>query len=524
VLRVVAVSDKVGTAIDRLCRGVGKYHDNLEYIVCDVHPKRPDPEQLARFEEAAKTADIIDYQYYRTADMLRERFPWLKEKKSILTHNNPYSITERDWNDYDIVVANNKTMEADLSTITTSRLEYIPLTVDADFWAYHLDWEPKKQVIMVANRIEAKKGILQVAIVCADLGIKFVLVGSISDSNYMNDIIQTGEVEFHERISDEELRDLYKESMLHVCNSRDNFESGTLPILESMLTGVPVLTRKVGHVPDMYNNENMYIYEGDPEDVVSLKSRIQEVIDDRDNFDKVRDAAWKTAKGRNFNRRAYGYQKLYRSLVSDKRPVSVIMPIYDKPEVTKETIQAVLDQQYPNIELVVCNDNPDDEVNNKLISEFKKSAKIPLRYINKPSSGYGIARQRNLGAIAATGEVLIFCDQRIKMQPGAVERLVMAVQSRNWAYGTKGVKKEFVENFSAIQREDLFKLGGFNERINKYGGQSQELRSRAKYNGYSIDFIPDAKAEQIGKSSNKWHKRDEIIEMKDTLWKMGMEL
>ena len=178
-MKVVAVSDKTGTAIDRLCKGVAKYHDNLEYIVCDVHPKRPDPEQLKRFEEAIKGASIIDYQYFRTAEMLRELYPEAKKIPSILTHNNPYSINEGTWNDYQIVVANNKTMETDLSHITSARLEYIPLTVDADFWTFNTDWKPKDQVIMVANRIESKKGILEVAIACAELNIKLVLVLSL---------------------------------------------------------------------------------------------------------------------------------------------------------------------------------------------------------------------------------------------------------------------------------------------------------------------------------------------------------
>jgi len=42
---------------------------------------------------------------------------------------------------------------------------------------------------MVANRIESKKGILQVAIACADLGLTFVLVGAISDMGYMQAIM-----------------------------------------------------------------------------------------------------------------------------------------------------------------------------------------------------------------------------------------------------------------------------------------------------------------------------------------------
>lgn len=522
-LKIVSVSDKVGTAIDRLCRGVAKYHDNIEYVVCDVHPKRPDPGQLARFEEAVKGADIIDYQYFRTADMLRERYPALKDIPSILTHNNPYSIHERDWNDYQIVVANNLTMQADLSRITNARLEYIPLTADTDFWTYNQAWEPKDQVLMVANRIESKKGILPVAIACAELGIKFVLVGNISDANYFNDIQATGEIEFYENITDDQLRGLYYQSKLHVCNSQDNFESGTLPILEAMLCGTPVMSRKVGHVPDFAKPDNMYIYDGDPEDVLKLTEQIKPIFADN-NLSKMRDKAWNTAKGRSFERRAYGYQKLYRSLQADKLPVSVIMPIYNRPDVYTQAIEAVLEQDYPNIELVVCNDNPNDVENNKRIAELQAKAKIPFRYINQPSDGYGIAKQRNLGIIEATGDFLVFCDERVVMDKKAVRQFVEGAQPRVWQYGTKGFKKDFVENFSAINRDDIVKLGGFNERIDLYGGQSQEVRSRAKYNGYQIQFNPKAKAELVGKSSNRWRKKDEIIKMKNKLWQIGLEL
>ena len=92
-LKVRAIVDKKGTALDRLAVGVAKYHDNLDYDVIDCHPKRPDSEQLARIENECRDADIIDYQYFRTADLLRNMYPWLKEKPSILTHNNPNSLS-----------------------------------------------------------------------------------------------------------------------------------------------------------------------------------------------------------------------------------------------------------------------------------------------------------------------------------------------------------------------------------------------------------------------------------------------
>lgn len=521
-LKVRAIVDKKGTALDRLACGVAKYHINLDYDVIDCHPKRPDPEQLARIENECRDADIIDYQYFRTADLLRNMYPWLKEKPSILTHNNPYSIRERDWSDYELVVANNLTMQTDLSTITPAKLEYIPLTIDLDFWTFNDDWKPKDQVIMVANRIEGKKGILEAAIAATDAKLKFVLVGAISDMNYFNDIMATGNVEFHEQVSDEQLKQLYYDSLLHICNSQDNYESGTLPILEAMACGVPVLTREVGHVPDLNNGSNMIINRANNEDVEAITNLLTGL--DRDKLAEMREDAWKTVKTRNHERRAYSYQRLYRSLISDDKTVSIIVPIFSKPEITKQTLQAIADQTYKNIELIVCNDNPDSEENRQLVAEFAATVNFPVRYIDQPSDGYGLAKQRNLAAIEATGDILVFCDQRIKMDKKAVEVFVNNTQARYWLYGTKGVKKEFVENFSSILRDDFIKMGMFNERMDCYGGLSQETRSRAKYQGYQITYLPDAKAVAQGKSSNKYKKRQEIVKSKNRLWKISMEL
>jgi len=211
-LKVVCLVDKVDTALDRLGKGVAKYHKNLNYVVVDCHPKRPSPEQLKRVEEECFNADVIDAQYFRTIENLRTIFPWLKNKKTILTHNNPYSITESAWNDYDMVVANNKSIFKELKNITNSQLEYVPLTVDTDFWTYNNDWSANasnvKSVIMVANRIEKNKGVLPVARACKNLGVSLQLVGAISDGEYFNEVISTCVVKFHDKITDEQLREL----------------------------------------------------------------------------------------------------------------------------------------------------------------------------------------------------------------------------------------------------------------------------------------------------------------------------
>lgn len=514
-LKVLVVVDKQGTALDRLSQGMRPYMDAFDYQVIAVHPKRPD--NLKEFEQLAKDADIIDYMYFRTADMLRNYFPWLKDKPSILTHNNPYSIYERDWNDFDINVGNNKTIFEELNKITTSRIEYIPLTVDTDFWVFLREWKPLRQVLMVANRIEGKKGILPVAQACKKLNVEFVLVGAISDADYFQEVMDTG-VKYYSNVSDESLRQLYYDSMLHVCNSVDNFESGTLPVLESMLCGTPVLSRKVGHIPDLYNGENLILNESDPEDVDNLVKLIESVLKDREKQFELRNKAWDTAKQRSNERRAVMYQRLYRSLVSDKPAVSVIVPIYEGQDTILACLEAVKNQTYPNLELVVCDDLGE---NKGVINKFAEEVSFPVKYVNSAEGDYGLARARNLGIIYSTGDILVFCDQRQIMEPDCVAEFVENLEPRKWLYGDKGFKKEFVENLSCIHRQDIIDAGMFLERIDRYGGMSQEIRDRVRSQGIQTKYVASAKATPMGKSSNRSTKKQDIIKVKNMLWRIG---
>lgn len=518
--KVVCVVDKENTALDRLAKGVAPYHQNIDYHVVAVHPKRPDARQLFEFEQLARTADVIDYQYYRTADMLRQRFEWLKEIPSILTHNNPYSITERDWNDYQVVVGNNNEITGNLRQITTARVEKIPIVVDPFFWAYNDNYQFNRSVIMVANRIEGKKGILPVAQACKQIGTKMYLVGAISQPDYWHEVMATGVVEFAQQISDEDLRDMYHKSGIHVCNSVDNFESGTMPILEAIFCGVPVLTRSIGHVPDFSKDGNVAIQDSSAEDVENIAQKLEALFADRKLLEKMRHEAWMAIKDRNFERRAYMYQRLYRELNSQK-PVSIVMPVADKPEITAKAINAIYKQSYQNIELIVVDDGQSPQQDT--IRELQSIGHIPVRYIRLDGQGYNLAKARNIGAIEATSDILIFCDQRMIMDEKAVEVFVNNLKPKHWLYGSKGVKKDFVENFSCLYREDFATLGMFNERCIEYGALSQECRSRARIQGFTTEYIETAKATPEGKSRNKYTKKYEIMRSKTWLWKVGLQ-
>jgi len=528
-LKVVCLVDKVNTALWRLAKVVEPYHKNIEYVVLDVHPKRPSQEQLARVEQECRTADIIDAQYFRTIELLRQKYEWLKDIPSVLTHNNPYSIKESDWNSYQAVVANNKSIKKDLEKITDTRLEHIPIVVDPFFWQFNDNYSFNKSVIMVANRIESKKGILPVALACKKLGIKMQLVGAISQPEYFKEIIDTGVVHFAQECTDEELRSMYYEAGVHVCNSIDNFESGTMPILESIYCGVPVITRKIGHVPD-FADESIVINDHDPDDVEHLvkliRSTLYEPLDSKKGtssktietkLQDMRQQAWYSIKHMNPERRAYMYQRLYRELLDDE-PVSVIVPVAGKEEITRETLTSIANQTHKNIEIIVIDDGEVDQEKN--IIDFADTVSMPVRYIRLGGKGYNLAKARNMGAIESTSDILVFCDQRMVMDNDCVEQFAENLKLNTWLYGNKGAKKDFIENLSCIYRNDFVRFGMFNERINMYGGLSQETRVRARHQGINIEFIENAKAMPRGKSSNKRIKKYEIMQMKNMLFKI----
>lgn len=528
--KVVTIVDKEKTAIWRLAKMLEPYHKNLNYVVIDCHPKRPSPEQLQRVEQECMTADVIDAQYFKTMDMLRGKYPWLKDIPTVLTHHNPYSIHERDWNDYQAVIANNKTIYKDLQKITTARTEMIHNAVDPYFWRFNEEYQFNKSVLMVANRIESKKGILPVALACKELGLRMDLVGSISSPEYFQEVIQTGVVHFSQEITDEQLRDLYYKAGVHVCNSVDNFESGTMPILESMFCGVPVITRRIGVVPDL-KSSTMVINEHQPEDVDHLADLIQKTLyfplEDKkvSNYKTVesklqdlRNEAWYEIKYMNPEIRAYKYQRLYRELLPQE-PVSVILPVADKPEVTRKNLIALDSQTYKNIEIIVIDDGSISQKDN--IDSFANTVSIPVRYIRLGDDGYNLAKARNLAAIEATSEILVFVDQRIILEPDCIQQFVDNLQQNTWLYGDKGAKKDFIENLSCIFRTDFMRCGMFNERIDSYGGMSQEIRWRCRQQGMNLQYLESAKATPHGKSSNRRQRKYEIMRMKNLCFKIG---
>jgi hypothetical protein len=375
---------------------------------------------------------------------------------------------------------------------------------------------------MVSGRIEDKKGVLEVAKVCKNLGLRLLLIGSVSKKDYFDEVMATGVVDFVRDVPNDQLYEYYHNSAIHICNSIPDYESGTMPILEAMASGCPVITTRVGHVPDIATETNMVVREGNKDDIEDLQKEIKSLIENRKKRLSMREDAWNTVKIKNDYRRAYEYEKLWRGLLSDKPRVSVIIPTFNRKEVLLKVIQSAANQDYEALEIVVCDDGSTDGTE-QIIKQIQKKIFTPIRYVNtRTTDEYNLARAKNLGVIESNGEILVFLDDRYELEKDAVSKLVSKLYHKKWIFGDKGTgKNTFVENFSCIYKQDFIEAGMFNESCKLYGFQSQELRGRFGRQGFKFE-ICDAKANQIMGTKSKYERKDEIIKSKNILWRLGL--
>lgn len=311
-MKVVQIVPTPDSAITIQAKGISKHNTDLEIKLGIFHPKRPDKSQLANLKQLLSWADVIDAQYWKSASKVRECFPDLwKQKKKLLTHYNPYNLLEEKWEDYDEIIVVNSQQAAILPNA-----KVIPLSIDLDFFKFNPSYTNKDVVHMSVARIEGKKGVFEVATACKQLNYKFVLVGRVSDMDYVNRVKAAGGkmIDFRQNVPDRDLKNSYFEAALHLCNSIDNFETGTLPVLEAMASGVPVLSRKVGHVPDLYDGENIALMDCQEGDQERITAYIKELMEDRPRRLRMREKAAETVKSRDHRPRAAAYRKIYEAL------------------------------------------------------------------------------------------------------------------------------------------------------------------------------------------------------------------
>ncbi len=103
--------------------------------------------------------------------------------------------------------------------------------------------------------------------------------------------------------------------------------------------------------------------------------------------------------------------------------VSIIVPARNEADSIEEALKSVLALDYPNKEIIVINDRSTDATGEILARLAQEYPELQLITIDRLPSGWlGKNHALQRGAVSASGELLLFTDADIIMQPSLLRR------------------------------------------------------------------------------------------------------
>ena len=181
--------------------------------------------------------------------------------------------------------------------------------------------------------------------------------------------------------------------------------------------------------------------------------------------------------------------------------VSVILTTFNRSSRLKKAIQSVLNQTYPDFELIIVDDNSKDDTE-KVVKSFKDPR---ISYIKRTKTSGTDAKPRNQGIMASKGEYIAFLDDdntyrpdhlmalyneltRVSPIPYATKEITTldVVYGDRWLTDETGnikpqlgismdfdptmlMQRNFIDTSDVlIKRQALFDVGGVDERWHKY--------------------------------------------------------
>ncbi len=204
----------------------------------------------------------------------------------------------------------------------------------------------------------------------------------------------------------------------------------------------------------------------------------------------------------------------------DKPLVSVIIPTYGGAEYLKRCVDSVLAQTYPNIEIIVVDDNglntPNQLLTAKVMEEYKNVPSV--KYVCHEVNINGSAA-RNTGVKNSKGEYIALLDdddiffptnieEHMKVLPNLDESFALTYCSGIDEFTDTGVKRKMIKTFTGqdlyailmhyvtisstticIRRTAWESLGGFDETFKRHQDMEFTARVMAKYKVYALQHI-----------------------------------
>ena len=134
--------------------------------------------------------------------------------------------------------------------------------------------------------------------------------------------------------------------------------------------------------------------------------------------------------------------------------VSVIIPTYKREHFLRETINSVLNQTYPNIEIIIVDDDPESTIYRK---NFLKNDKI--RYFRN-NKNRGASFCRNFGLKQARGDYIAFLDDDDLWLPSKIEKQINKFKSLDDEFSIVYTGYSILINGKIINRQNSYEAYG----------------------------------------------------------------
>lgn len=124
--------------------------------------------------------------------------------------------------------------------------------------------------------------------------------------------------------------------------------------------------------------------------------------------------------------------------------VSVIIPTYNSQSTIEKCLNSILNQDYPNLEVIVVDDASGDET-------LTKISAYPVKLVSNPQN-YGASHSRNLGVknMHLESEIIIFIDSDIITPASAVSSAVRVILEKPEILGVGGIYSQNNRSFNFI--------------------------------------------------------------------------
>ena len=135
--------------------------------------------------------------------------------------------------------------------------------------------------------------------------------------------------------------------------------------------------------------------------------------------------------------------------------VSVIVPAYNSDNTIDKCVESILNQDYPDLELIIVDDASTDNTLQKILKYQKFSSDFGYRNrrqvkILSKSENQGVAHSRNLGAKNANSDIFVFVDSDIIVPLDGISRITRIILEKHNILAVGCVYSNNTKNFNFI--------------------------------------------------------------------------